>query len=143
MTRTIREKQLFIVTIICCLAYLSFNLILKPLKAKIASQQKDIAALQKQLKKNLKVIKKAEMLNETYNIYINTFKQTKSNEQVMSSILSEIGTVAGEKNLQIAELKPKTVSKNDTYNQFPVSLAMNCELNDLIRFLHSLQKQKS
>jgi len=138
---TKREQKIFIVTLVLILGYIGNNLLVKPLKEKILSLDQAIVAEEIRLKKNQRIIGQAKALSEDYNAYLNNFKQSKTNEQVMSSILSEIEEVAGELELRISDLKPKRVKRGEYYNRFSVSLTIDSDFVDIIHFLYILQKQ--
>ena len=134
-----REKQLFVATSACIFIYLSFTLLIKPLRAQRGVLDGRIEDAQKQLNKNLKVMQKADMLSRAYGDYSEKFKQSQSSEQVMSSMLAEIEAVAQQYNLQILEIKPRTVSQKNLFNEFSVTLTINSQFADILHFLHSLQ----
>ena len=122
-------------------AYVGNNVLVKPLKDKIASADRKIRTYQRRLNKSANAVQKSKELEQRYNEYLNRFKQSKTDEQVMASILSEIEEVSGTFGLLIAELKSKKVKRGEHYNTFSVSLTINSELIDILRFLHTLQGQ--
>ena len=134
-----REKQLFIITAACLFLYLNFTLVIKPLRGRLGELDGSVEDSQKFLNKNLKVMQRAAALDMSYAEYSDKFKQTNSNEQAMSSILTEIQSVAQEFNLQILEIKPKTVTKKNLFNEFSVTLTINSTFIDTLHFLHNLQ----
>ena len=121
--------------------YISYNFAVKPLQEKIVFTETRIDKARMKLRKYKRTIRNARKVSTDYNYYRDTFKQTGKDEQVMSSILSEIEEVARKLDLRISDLKPKRVKKEDLYNRFSVSLTINSEFPDIIKFLYTLQRQ--
>ena len=137
---TDREGRIAILCAIIILSYLSYNLVIKPLKDKSENLDTQIETAINQLKKNMTLLEKTGGINNDYNEYQNNFRQTKSNEQVMSSILNEIEKVAAELKLKISDLKPKRVKKEEYFNHFSVSLTIDSDFKDIVQFLYILQR---
>ena len=138
---TIREQKIVLIFLLAIIGNGSYYGLIRPLNEKIASLDTEIAKKKKKLKNNLGVIKKSQGVDKEYATLIEQFQQTKSNEQVMSAIIAEIEGVAGELQLQISDLKPKRVKREDTNNRFSVSLDIDSQFVDIIQFLHKLQSQ--
>ncbi len=143
MTRklTKREQAIAVVCFIFIIVYMVYIGVYRPLNSKVAQINAQIISQETKLKKNLKIIKEAQGLEDEYKAYLGNFAQSKPNEQVMSSILSEIEGSANKLGLRISDLKPKRVQKNDYYNQFSVSLTIDSHFEDIIYFLYTLQNE--
>lgn len=139
---TRREQNTFVICLLFLFGYISYQGALKPLGNRLAVLDKKIEAEQKKFDKDLRILRKANLLQDQYNEYAKRFKQDKSNEQMMSGILSEIERVAeGLKDLRISDLKPKIVQNQDIYNEFSVSLTIESNFVTIMEFLHILQIQ--
>lgn len=140
MRRLTRREQIytFLFTIFL-VVYCGYNYLVKPLQDKIESLDTAIEAQKRQISKNFRLIRKAEALGRESEGLIQQFKQKRTNEQEMSAILSEIEEVSRGAKLQISDLKPKQVQKQDYYNRFVVSLSIDSEFADIIQFLNTLQ----
>lgn len=134
-----REKVIFIIAFMALLVYVIYLLAYVPLQKQAASLKSKIHVAEVQLKKNLKIIRKSEVLEKQYKEILANFRQTVSDEQVMTSVLSEIESVAGKIDLHIADKKPKKPRKIDFYNSFAVSLSLEGELIELMEFIYILQ----
>lgn len=119
--------------------YIGYAGFFKPLRNKIISAEMEIQTAQRRLEKNMKLIQKSKGVERQYKEYFSRFKQSKTDEQVMASMLSEIEGVAGELGLRISELKPKKAKKEKYYNKFSVSLKIDGSLTNVLHFLHRLQ----
>jgi len=138
---TAREQKIFIVCMAVLFVYAGYGALIKPLMDKVDSVDGKIYAYQKRLNKSVSDIQKSKEFRQQYNEYLKRFKQSKTDEQVMTSILSEIEKVSGEFGLLISELKSRKVKHGEQYNKFSVSLTINSELINILRFLHTLQRQ--
>jgi len=136
-----REKNIAVVCAFLIFIYVNYIGLIKPLQDKLEGLNIQVQTKQAQLTKDQQRIQKAGALGNEYEDYLARFQQSGSNEQVMSSILSEIEGVAGELNLLISDLKPNRVRASDYYNQFSVSLTIDSDFNDIMHFLYNLQNQ--
>ena len=119
--------------------YIFYLMVMRPFQEKLDSIDERILLKEEQLKKNLSVIGQAGALDQKYKGFLSQFKQTDTNEQVMSSILSEIDAVAGSLQMHILDLKPQSVVKNGYNNQFPVNLTIESEFANIVQFIYLLQ----
>ena len=138
---TQREQSIFILCLIMVFLYAGYAFLLSPFKEKSATIDQDIVTKQKKLFDDLKTIRKSKAVAGEYSGYFNKFKQLKPNEEVMSSMVSEIESVANDLKLHISDLQPKRVKKTDYFNQFSVSLTIDSSFVDIIHFLHILQNE--
>ena len=136
-----REQKILVLCVLTGLGALFYSGVIVPMNAKKDSLRQEVAVQQKRLDKDLKIIRKAEALEETYAFFVQKFRQPGTGEETVSSILSEIEEVAGKLGLHVADLKPKKVNHNEYDNQFSVSLMIESEFVDIVRFLYTLQQQ--
>jgi len=138
---TKREQGIFIACASLIFIYVGFNGIFKPLKETSQMVDRKIEVQQRRLDKDMRIIRKAKALGKEYSVILEQFKQSESDEQVMSKIFLEIERVADELGLKIADLKPKKVRKVDFYNRFSVSLTLESQFQEIVHFIYILQKQ--
>ncbi len=136
---TEREQNILVVCLAFVFIYLGYYGVYLPLKEHMEGLDHKIEAEQRKLEKNLKILDKSKSLDSEYNEFIKNFKQDKPNEQVMSSILSELEDVAGQLNLHISDMKPNIINNHDFYNRFSISLTIDSEFVTIVQFLHILQ----
>ena len=136
---TVRERNILMACGILCFFYVFLLMVMNPFQEKLDSIDESIALKEKQLIKNLRVIGQAGALEQKYKEFLSQFKQTGTNEQVMSSILSEIDAVADSLQMHILDLKPQSVVKSGYKSEFPVNLTIESEFADIIKFIYLLQ----
>ena len=137
---TAREKKIFIVTLAAVAVSVFYNALLQPLYERKEFLTQEIEIHRQQLQRDLRAVQKVEALDAKYDAYLKQFRQLGTEEEVSSSILSEIEGVAGRFGLHVTDLKPQRVEHDKYGNQFAVSLTINSELTDVIRFLCALQQ---
>ena len=138
-TLTKREKRIFAICVALIIVYGVYNGLIRPSGAMDVSLDQNIALQRRKLNKDTRVIEKAASLEGLYNFYFKRFKQTKTNEQVMSGIVAEVEGVAGRAQLQISNINPQKVRRVELFNRFSVSLTMEGQFTDVMHFLHLLQ----
>ena len=114
-------------------------MVILPLKDKVQELDAQIASEQRKIRKNMQIIHDAKALDAQYESLRSSFYQNGTDEQAKSSILKEIESVARDLNLQISDLKPQRVRSNEFFNTFSVSLNMDSNLPDILKFLQILQ----
>lgn len=134
-----REQKILIITIGLAVIYLTNTGIIKPLKERIGKIDSQITIEQSRIHKNLRIVNKAKAQDRLYREYENRYKQEKSNEEIMSAMLSDIEQAASDLNLRITDMKPKKVKNEDVYQLFSLSLKIDSHLKDIIRFLYLIQ----
>ncbi len=135
------EQRLFIITLLAVMIYVGFNWGFKPLRQELDIIRISIADKLSAITKHQRVIRKSSTIIGAYQYYMDNFKQKKNNELVMSSILSEIEQVAGDLGLQISDMKPKRVKKEEYLNRFSVSITTQSGLSEVMKFLHVVQQR--
>ena len=136
-----REKDIVIIFVIVAGLALVFRAVYIPLKNKSDEVREKIAVSEKKLNKNLKMIRKGENYEARYKPLLENFQQKGSDEQMMSAILNEIESAAGQVQVRIADMKPQRVKKSGSYNNFSVSLTLDGELTAIMDFIYGLQNQ--
>ena len=134
-----REGGILAVCLTLIVIYGGYNLFYKPLIENFSDSDDKIKVAEKRLHNNLKIIRKEKSVNEEYEKYALNFKQKASDEQAMTSILSEIESMANQVSLRISDMQPKRVRKIDFYNNFSVTLTVEGEMPVIIKFLYTLQ----
>lgn len=138
---TKREKYILVFCLVMIVGLGAYNFIFKPFSEAIENVGKKIESQQKKLRSNQRIIQKAKAVKRDYENYVAGYKQSKSNEQAMSALLSEIEEAANQLQLRIADLKPQKVKENDFYNQFSVSLTIDSDFGSVLQFLYTLQNK--
>lgn len=138
---TKREQNILIICIVLVFSYVGYNGVYKPTSERIQYLDERALTLQQQLKKSQMTISRSDLVGRKYADIIKRFKQSRSNEQEMSAILSEIENAAKQLNLQIADLKPQRVKSDEDFNWFSISLTISSGLDNIVQFLYAVQNE--
>ena len=136
-----REKRIFAWTILVVLAAAFYNAVFLPLQEKKNVLSEQIIIRQKLMRQEQGIIRKAMMIEERYQDYWRQFYRSGTQEEAVSSILTDLEGVVRTLSLDINDLKPQNVRDTGFNRQFSVSLTINSELKDVMRFLYTLQQK--
>jgi Tfp pilus assembly protein PilO len=134
-----RERNIFFILVAVCCIYGVYAGVYQTLVVKRGEVESDIARARKQWTEQSRVIRRAKAMTAGFSGDMESFRQTGTNEAVMSGILAEIGAAANGMSIRVTEIKPIETKKEDFYNRFSVSLTVEGELKDVLRFIHALQ----
>lgn len=134
-----REKNILISIAALLFLYFVYSFVFSPLLERISALNKEIEARELKLTKNQKILSKEKFVSSDIKIYEKYLKQNSSDEQEMASILSEIEAVAHQLNIRINDMKPHKVKKIDFYNSFSVDIETEAALQEIAKFIYTLQ----
>jgi Tfp pilus assembly protein PilO len=134
-----REKSIFILLVAVFSAHLFYNGLLKPIRGRGISLQQKWTSAQRELKKNLSLIRESPAIEREYADYAAYFLQTQEDEEQMSRLLSHLEAAASQSNVRLGEVKPQRITIRDFYNDFSVHVTMEEEWLTVMRFLYVLQ----
>lgn len=137
---TNRERKIFYVCLALGLTYFGYNFIYKPFLGSENELNEKIAKARKKLIKNNNIIQTAKENEKVYEQYQAEFKQTQTNDQTISVLISNIEKEASQIGLAIADIKPKPVRQDKFFNSFSVSLSIEGKWTDILQLIHVLQQ---
>ena len=134
-----RENIIFMVCLLMVMIYVGYHFFYRFLKNQNALLADKMMVSEKRLKNHLKMLQKEPAISKEFDRYIPFFKQTMSDDQQMTSVISEIEASANDLEMRVTDMKPKKVKRIDFYNNFSVSLTVEGDLTPVIHFLYGLQ----
>ena len=134
-----REKFLFGATFLAMSVGMLYAGIYLPIHNQSVSLRERIDLAETQLQKTERTIYRGKFTQEEYQTLLEYFKQSSSDEQEMSSMLSQIESAARGIDMRIVDMKPRRPKLNDLYNQFLINLEIDGELVSVTEFIHKLQ----
>ncbi|MBF0532550.1 MAG: hypothetical protein HQL23_05560 [Candidatus Omnitrophica bacterium] len=134
-----REQIIFVVCLGVASAYLVLNGAIKPFMNNAKNLDRQILDARKTLEKNRRMIQQAETVNAKEKYYRDILRQTGTDEEAGSMIISGIEKAATAVDLHISELKPKPVKQQDRFNVFAVTLTCTSTLGKFMEFIDALQ----
>jgi Tfp pilus assembly protein PilO len=136
---TRREEKIFVICVLLVLIYGGFHGVYKPFQQEMDRLDRQILRKERELAKKRRLVSQTREVDDQYQGYIHVFRQTRSNDQVMSGILSEIEKVANAVGLRIIDLNPNQIDQTDQINRFPIRLTIDGDFITIVEFLYVLQ----
>jgi len=134
-----RERIIFVVLNVILVVFILYKGVFLPLSQKTSMLESRINSEEKKLYKALKTIRKSQAVEKKYKTTLSHLQQNSSDEQVMTSIFSEIEAIAKNLNLRIDDMKSNKVKKLDAYNSFSVGLTIKGTFEEMMHFIYDLQ----
>ena len=138
---TARERTIFAVCVVTIAAYATHSFLYKPMRSKRDEMSGKREILQKQLNRDLRLIRDGKNHQPEYDAALEKFRQKGSDEEVMSNMISDIERVSGQFKIRLVEMKPQKVRKVDFYNLFSLSVTFEGPLSEIVRFSYALQQE--
>jgi Tfp pilus assembly protein PilO len=134
-----REKFVLSICILLVSVHLGFKFVFLPISNKINNLNNEISKKEIKLKRSYKTLNRQEAVQEAYKRYSDYMKQKETDEQEMSTLLSEIESISKEIDIHISDMKPSRVKVIDFCKKFSVELEAEGFLEDLTKFVYTLQ----
>lgn len=135
-----REKFFITITILLVVGYVLVFVVFRVWTEQVEELDQRINAQKTKLARELKMIDSGKNMDRQFAANWEKFRISKSPQQVMSSILSQVEEIAGELKLKILELKPNTPQKEADLRLFSVNLMVEGSFKDIVKFVYMLQK---
>ncbi len=136
---TRREQGISILCIVMAGVYVIYSFLVKPMIVNLATLDDQIIVQSRRLDKDTMEIGRARASEETIALFEKKFKQIRSNEETISSLLAEIEVVANQLQLQITNLTPQRVQEGESYKHFLINLTIDGDFMNILQFVHILQ----
>jgi len=134
-----RERKIAFILVGVGILGVFLQFVLPWLSGDVDSVQDQIEMAQKKLQRNQRLIREAGQVGQEYRTLLARYKQKKSQEEIMSSMLSNIQAVSVRISVPITDLKPNKVKTVDSFNQYSVSMSIEGRLTDILHFIHIMQ----
>lgn len=136
-----REKKFFLLSLAVLAVYLIRTLVVAPVQARSEWLDRQIRNTEQKLLSASRTIHKSRIVQSRNEALLEDYRQTQSDEEVMSGILTEIEATAAGNRLSISDLKPNRPKMIDYYKEFSVSLVLEGDFTQVMEFIFKLQKQ--
>ena len=134
-----RERVIFGVFLFVLGVYVCVYGLIKPLQNKNVHVSGQIEAVQRDIQRAERTIRKATAIAVDDKYIDENFAQKQPDQQTLAEMMSTIEGQANALGLTIADLKPRTVESETYFKRFAVSLTIDSEFDQVIEFLHRLQ----
>lgn len=109
------------------------------LNGKVLLLERELVSLERQIGRDLKVVRRDKVLTTHYQEVLRHFRQTDSDDQTMSCILSDMADAVRGSGVALPRINPQRIVKDGHTRRYSVDLTLNGELIKIFRFIHALQ----
>ena len=134
-----REKYFALIVGLLLSAWFLGNVIVKPAVRFSSDWAGKIQLNKTRLNKDRRLIVEGPAIDREYEAYLPFFRQIQSDEAAMSSLLSQIESIARQLSVPVLEIKPQKVKPQDFYNDFSINLTIEEEITKVCHFLYDIQ----
>ena len=122
------EKVLFVVAFIGLVMVIMDTLVLGPILSQIKVLDVDIVTKSEMIKRDLRLLTFKEGILRQYEDYISFMDSgEKSSEEIISSLLKKIETLANEKNVGISNIQPGEASTGSIFQEYKTTIESSFE----------------
>ncbi|HPB67635.1 MAG TPA: type 4a pilus biogenesis protein PilO [Candidatus Omnitrophota bacterium] len=136
-----REKKILSLSLAVLAVYLVKTLVVAPVQTRSEGLDRQIRNAEQKLLSASRTIRKSQVVQRRYEALLEDYRQTQSDEEVMSGILTEIEATAAGNSLSISDLKPNRPKMINYYKEFSVSLVLEGDFTQVMEFVFKLQKE--
>ncbi len=137
-----REKNLVYATAFIVFFAAVVRLVYYPVVNHFDDLDQEILQQEIQGMTNRKNLAMREAVLKTYSAYDGYALSAGSDEKEVANLLSEIEALARKTGLSLVNVKPKPLTKEKVWKQFPVEIEVETEWASLIKFIHGLYTSK-
>ena len=134
-----REKKIILAVLIILLCIILYGFVLEPAFKGWVQLDNSISAKKIKLHKYVKLTAGLKAKNSEYRKYAPADKNTKSEEQELSVLLSNVEELARKSNVYLDILKPVSVKDEKLYKKFLVEAELETAMNDLMGFFYEIE----
>jgi len=134
-----REKMVLTLSVVFVLLALLDRAILHPIIEKITSFEQEIKSTEYAMTKNLKIIQQRRRIEREEKKFASFLISARSDEEETAVLLREIENCARESAVYLVNLKPSGVESDGVTKKFLISVSCEAEMEQLIRFMHSIE----
>lgn len=135
------EKMLVVVAFLFVMTAFMDRLVLGPILAQQKLLEAEAQTKIQTIRRNLRITSfKDSIIKEykKYQEYLDT--GNKSKEEIVSALLREIETIAGQKSITISNIQPGDVEQNPVMEEYKTSLECSGKLRDILEFMQALEE---
>jgi Tfp pilus assembly protein PilO len=137
-----REQIIFLVTISFLVGYVFYMVIYQPFWEEIAGLRRNIAAAQQDLSKQKVLFRELASRSRIQDPILEGYRQKESDGSVRSKMMAALQEISSQQKVRIADMKPSVVRGEKSYKEFPVSMTLEGEFVDIMRFLYEAESGK-
>jgi len=135
-----RERYLLYITVVVLVSILFGKAGVSPIMQRLSKLNREIFVQEKKLEKSLRVLAREELIRSEYKKYIQFVRQSRSDEEQTSELLSEIEKLADKTSISLSNIKPGKIEKVGRYRKYVVRIEAESEIGHLASFIYQLEE---
>jgi len=121
--------------------YLIYNFVVGPIILKFERLDKAIQMQEAKLKKNLEITGKKDAIDSEYTKHSDQLRQEKTDEEEVTSLLSNIESIAQGIPISITDMKPRAIKEMDFHKRLAVDIEVEAKMDEITEFIYNLQNE--
>jgi len=121
--------------------YLIYNFVVTPVTLKFKKLDTAIQMQEAKLKKSLEIAGTKDTIDSEYAKHSDRLRQEKTDEEELTSLLSNIESVAQGIPISITDMKPRTIKKMDFHKKLAVDIEVEAKMSEITKFIYNLQNE--
>ena len=136
-----REKILFIGAFCCVVMVGMDRFLIGPILSQMKMMDDEIATKTQTVRRNMRVLSFRDSILNDYSKYSTYFDAVdRKQDEIISRLLKEIESIAGQKSITIINIKPGDVQENPIFHEYKTTLECSGKLVDLLGFMNLLEE---
>ncbi|MBN3038732.1 MAG: type 4a pilus biogenesis protein PilO [Candidatus Omnitrophica bacterium] len=135
-----REKYILYISVTIIGLVLFDKAVLSPVTNKITKLNEEIDLQEKKLQRYLYILTQEDAITEEHKKYTQNVKQSSSDEEEKSKLLSVIEELARKSSVLLKNMKPGTTEREGPYNKYTVDIETESKIAYLADFMYQLEK---
>lgn len=121
--------------------YLIYNFVVIPINLTFERLNKTIKTKEIKLRKDLKVVGEKRKVEAEYRKHSEELRQKKTDQEELTSLLSNIEAVAQELPISITDMKPRAIKEMDFHKRLAVDIEIEANMDEITEFIYNLQNR--
>ena len=134
-----KDRYIFYFTVtIVSLAVLD-RIVINPVFSKIDSLNKQIVEMEANIKKNARILSQKDRILQESAKYKSFMAIPGTDEEENTSLLREIGEIAGQSEVYLEDMRPSDIRDMGTYKKFTVTLSCEGQMEQIANFILNVE----
>ncbi len=134
-----REKYIVYISITIIVAVFFDRAVLHPLANRIKKLNREILLQEKRLERSLYILSQENLVVSEHKKYTQHVKQSRSDEEEKSELLSEIEKLARKSSVFLRDIKLDLTEKIGPYKQYTVAIEIESKIDYLVDFIYQVE----
>jgi len=135
-----RERHILYIVIVVITAAFFDRVVLRQIMNRLNKLNREILTYQRRLQHFLYVSSQEKEIIKEHERYTQHVKQSYSDGEEKSQLLSEIEKLARKSSVFLADIKPGSVTKFGSYKEYTVEIETESEISSLVDFIYQLER---